>query len=175
MALCICHVTYAFYSRSTILLPECKGTSCLKQLKIWTLSKYNLIQTNSHLVPKWLLNHSAKLSKWLNCEYLSVWCIWPCVVIMSHMHFWGTLWSRRVILKIKWLQQDLNPQPLSLKMNTQPFSHTDKMIELRCVYLYVWCIWLCVLIMSHVQLWVNLHICLKVRELFAQDRHRSES
>ena len=39
-------------------------------------------------------------------------------------------------LKFKGQQQDLNPQPLSLKMNTQQFSQTGQMIELCCEYLF---------------------------------------
>ena len=51
--------------------------------------------------------------------------------------------------KFKWQQQDLNPQPLSLYTNTQPFSQIGQMIELCCEYLLVWCIWLYVIIMSY--------------------------
>ena len=39
-------------------------------------------------------------------------------------------------LNFKWLQQDLNPQPLSFYTNTQPFSQTGQMIKL-CIWLYV--------------------------------------
>ena len=40
---------------------------------------------------------------------------------------WVTLCSKQVLyLKFKWQQQDLKPQPLSSKMNTQPFSQTDQ-------------------------------------------------
>ena len=49
----------------------------------------------------------------------------------------------------KWLQRDSNPQPLSSKMNTQPFSQIGQMIELCCEYLSVWCILLYVLIQSY--------------------------
>ena len=38
------------------------------------------------------------------------------------------------------LQWDSNPQPLSLKRNTQPLSQTSQMIELCCEYLSVRCI-----------------------------------
>ena len=42
----------------------------------------------------------------------------------------GTLAQKKVpYLKIKWLQQDSKPQPLSSWMNTQPFSQTDQMTE----------------------------------------------
>ena len=40
-------------------------------------------------------------------------------------------------LKFKGQQQDLNPQPLSLKMNSQRFSQTGQMIELCCEYLSI--------------------------------------
>ena len=40
-------------------------------------------------------------------------------------------------------------------MNIQPFSQTGQMIELCCEYLYAWCIWLYVLIMSFTHFRVN--------------------
>ena len=67
----------------------------------------------------------------------------------------GTPCSEQVqYLKCKWLQLDWNPQPLKSSMSTQLFSW---MIELCFEYLFVWCIWLCVLIMSHMHFRVNLH------------------
>ena len=57
-----------------------------------------------------------------------------------------------------WSLSDCNwaqPQPLSLQMNTQPFSRTGQMIELCFVHLSVWCIWLYVLIMSQTRFKVN--------------------
>ena len=38
-------------------------------------------------------------------------------------------------LKLKRLQQDSNPQPLSSSTNTQPFGQTDHMIQLSCEHL----------------------------------------
>ena len=49
----------------------------------------------------------------------------------------------------KSLQQDLNPEALSLETNIQPSSQTGQMIELCCEYLSVQCISLNVLIMSY--------------------------
>ena len=51
-------------------------------------------------------------------------------------------------LMFKWLQLNMKPQPLSSKTNTHEFNQTGQLIELYCEYLSVWCIWLCVHIMS---------------------------
>ena len=86
------HVTYEFYSEST----HC---SCLnvKELlarnrrDIWSLSDCNRIRPHHHLVRKRALNYIVKLAFFeiteLCCEYLSVWCIWLCVINMSHTRF----------------------------------------------------------------------------------------
>ena len=56
-------------------------------------------------------------------------------MITTPIHF--KIYLKRQMRKLQWLQLDSNPQPLSSKTNTQPFSQTDQMIELCCDYLYV--------------------------------------
>ena len=61
------HVTYAFQS-------EYELYSCLnfkelvarKRHNIWSLSDWNWTQTHNHIVCKRILNHLAKLAKWLS-------------------------------------------------------------------------------------------------------------
>ena len=55
------------------------------------------------------------------------------------------------------IAQDLNPQALSLLMNTPPFNETGQMIELGCKYLSVRCIYLYFLTKSRKRFRVNLH------------------
>ena len=56
--------------------------------------------------------------------------------------------------------------------NTHPFSQTGQMIELCCDYLSVWCIWLNVTVMSHMNFRLNPHsiVCLNVKALLAWSR-----
>ena len=83
----------------------------------------------------------------------------------------GTPCSKQTrYLTFKFQQRDSNPQPLSLKVNTQPFSQTGQTIELWCGYLSVRCIWQYVIIMSRTSFRVNVHsiVSLNVKELLAQ-------
>ena len=93
---------------------------------IWSLSDSNGIRTHNHLVCKRTLNHLAKPVKWLSCvEYLSVWCIWLNVMIMSHTRFrlnpqsrvvWmsrNSLLETGTISVVSVAATDSNPQPLS--------------------------------------------------------------
>ena len=71
-------------------------------------------------------------------------------------------------LKFKWLQLDLNSEPLSLSTNTKPFGQSGQMIELCSEYLSAQCIWLYVLVVSHICFRVSpRYSCLKVKEIFA--------
>ena len=55
------------------------------ELKVLERGKQNGIRTHIYLVPKQTLNHLAILTKWLSCvEYLSVWCIWLYVSIVTY-------------------------------------------------------------------------------------------
>ena len=88
LVVCSYHVTYAFYSESTL----CNCFNVKEQLAknrcdIWGLSDRNENRTKNHLVKKRTLNHLAKLAKLLSCENLSVKCIWLYVLIMSRTRF----------------------------------------------------------------------------------------
>ena len=89
----------------------------------------------------------------LCCEYFSLRIIWLYIIIMSRTHFrviresivaWmskKTLLQQTRNLKLKWLQLDSNPLPISSWANTKPFSQTDQMIELCCeyfIYLFIY-------------------------------------
>ena len=60
------------------------------QKVLWRpLKDCNGIRTHNHLVRKQTLNHLVKLAQMIElcCECLSVWCIWLCVLLMSHTRF----------------------------------------------------------------------------------------
>ena len=70
--------------------------------------------------------------------------------------------------RIKWLQQDSNPQPVSCK-KTVNHKATMTMIELCCEYLYVRCTWLNVLIMPRTRLGTKcLGACLQAKWLWVR-------
>ena len=54
----------------------------------WHIRGCNRIRTHNFLLCKRTLTHLTKLAKWRsNCEYLPVWFIWLCVLIISHTRF----------------------------------------------------------------------------------------
>ena len=57
-------------------------------------------------------------------------------------------------------------------MKSQPFGQSNQIIKMRCDYLYVWCIWLYVIMMSRSSFRVNRHSidCPIVKEVFARGR-----
>ena len=138
---------------------------------IWRLSHCNGTRTHNHLVRKRTLNHLAKLAKWLSfvvSTYLYGAFDWMFLSCHVRVSAWiHTLQlpecqetpclKQAPDLKIKWLQRDSNPQPLTLSTNTQPFGQTSQMMELCCEYLSVRCIWLNVFIMSRRSFRVNPH------------------
>ena len=95
---------------------------------IWSLSDYNGTRTHNHLVCKRTLNHLAKMAKWLSCfvsNYL--YGAFERMLLSYHARvsewihtsygpeYQETPYSKQArCLKFKWLQQDSNPQPLSL-------------------------------------------------------------
>ena len=104
-------------------------------------------------------------------EYLSVRCIWLYVLGMfKELH----ARSSRDILRFKWLQLDLNPEPLGSKMNTQPFGQAGLIIELCSEYLSVRCIWLYLFVMSltRFQSESTLYSCMNVKEILAWSRRK---
>ena len=164
------HVTYEFESESTL-------NSCLnvKELlagsrrHIWRLSDCKGTRTHNHLVRKRTLNHLAKLAKWLSCAMSTyLYGAFDCMFLSCHVRVWEWLHTLQLpecqgipclkqapYLKIKWLQRDSNPQPLTSSTNTQPVDQIGPMIELCCEYLSVRCIWLNFFIMSRTSLRVN--------------------
>ena len=93
-------------------------------------------------------NGSAKLCAWRDH-------VGPCLACLRRK---GTRCSKQTQnLKFKWLQRDLNLQPLSSETTTELFSHTGQMIELCCEYLCVQSISLHLLIMSRTRFRMNLH------------------
>ena len=169
---CFYHVTYEFESESTLYsCLNVKELLARSRRHIWRLSDCNGTQTNNHLVRKRILNHLAKLAKWLSSVVSTyLYGAFDCMFLSCHVRIWewihtlqlpecqGTPCSKQAsYLKIKWLQRDSNPQPLSSWTNTQPFSQTGRMIEQCCEYLSVRCIWLYFFIMSRTSLRVNPH------------------
>ena len=117
----------------------------------------------------------------LCCEYLSVRCIWVCVIIMFESEYTvyslaecqGTPYSKEArYLNLNWEQGEPNPQPVSMLRNTEPFSETGQMIELCYEYLPVRYIWLYILILWGTNFRVNPHsvIWMNVKELLARSR-----
>ena len=172
LIVCFYHVTYEFESESTLYSRlNVKKLIARSRRHIWRLSDCNGTRTHNHLVRKRTLNHLAKLAKWLSCAVsTSLYGAFDCMFLSCHVRVWqwihtlqlpecqGTPSSKQVpYLKIKWLQRDSNPQPLSSKRNTEPFGQTGQMIELCCEYLSVRRIWLYVFIMSRTGLRVNPH------------------
>ena len=111
----------------TLYLPECQELLARSRREIWRWSDCNWTQTQNHLVLKRTLNHLAKLAKWLNCvlsTYLH--SAFDCMFLSCHVRvsWWihtlyltecqGTPSSKQVRnAKVKWLQRDSNPEPLS--------------------------------------------------------------
>ena len=87
LTVCSCHVTYAFLSESTLC-------SCLNVMEfvawnrrnLWSLSNCNWTRTQNQLLRKRMLNHLAKLTKWLRCV-LSTYLHGPfdCMFLSCHV------------------------------------------------------------------------------------------
>ena len=169
LTVCYYHVTYAFQSESTLYI--CLNVKFLAQNRcdIWSLSDWNSTWTHNHLVWKWTLDHLAKLTKRLSCVMSTyLYCAFHCMLLLFHVRIseWmhtlylpdcqGTPCSKQAWhLNFKWLKQDLNPQPLSSKTNTQQFAQTDQRIEVCCEYLSVQCICIYFIIMWNRHFRVN--------------------
>ena len=172
LIVCFYHVTYEFESESTLYsCLNVKELLARSRRHILTLSDCNGTRTHNHLVRKRTINHLAKLAKWLSCAVSTyLYGAFDCMFLYCHVRVWewihtlqlpkceGTPSSKQPpYLKIKWLQQDSNPQPLTSLTNTQPFGETGQMIDQCCEYLSVRCIWLYVFFMSRTSLRVNPH------------------
>ena len=87
---CFYHVTYEFQSESRLYsLPECQGTPCSKQapfLKFkWRQPDSNPQRLSSQTKTQAFSQTSQMIE--LCSEYLSVRCIWLCVIIKSRTSF----------------------------------------------------------------------------------------
>ena len=169
---CFYHVTYEFESESTLYsCLNVKEILARSRRHIWRLSDCNGTRTHNHLVRERILNHLAKLATWLSSVVSTyLYCSFDCMFLSCHVRDWEWIHTLQLpecqrtpcskqasYLKIKWLQRDSNPQPLSSWTKTQPFSQTGQMIEQYCEYLSLRCIWFYVFIMSRTNLRVNPH------------------
>ena len=128
LIVCFYHVMYEFESESTLYsCLNVKELLARSRRHIWRLSDCNGTRTHNHLLRKRTLNHLAKLAKWLSCvvsTYLYV--PFDCMFLSCNVRVWewihtpqlpecqGTPCSKQAqYLKIKWLQRDSKPQPLS--------------------------------------------------------------
>ena len=90
MTVCYCHATYKLQSESTFYkLCDCQVTPYSKQA---LYLKFMWLQRDSNPQPLSLLTNTQPFSQngltiELYCEYLSVWCIWLYVIIMSRTSF----------------------------------------------------------------------------------------
>ena len=69
----------------TLYLPECQGSPCLKQAWYWKFDS-NRIRIHNHLVHKQILNHLAKLAKWLSFVVSTyLYCTFGCRLLSCHV------------------------------------------------------------------------------------------
>ena len=118
LTVCSYHVTYAFLRNSLI------KTGVILKIK-WLQQDW----THSHLVWKWILNHLATLTKWLSyVVFTYMYDVFDCVYLLCHMSncewiyifVWksgNSLLKTDTVRKVKWLEQDLNPQSVSYFIN----------------------------------------------------------
>ena len=70
LAVCSCHVTYAYQGESTLYsCLNVKELLARSRRKIWRLSDCNWTWTQNHLVRKRTLNHLVKLGKMVECSF----------------------------------------------------------------------------------------------------------
>ena len=128
LIVCFYHVTYEFESESTLYsCLNVKELLARSRRPISRLSDCKGTRTHNHLVRKRTLNHLAKLAKWLSCAVSTyLYGAFDCMFLSCHVRVWqwihtlqlpecqGTPCTKQApYLKIKWLQQDSNPQPLN--------------------------------------------------------------
>ena len=128
LIVCFFHVTYEFESESTLYsFLNVKDLLARSRRHISRLSDCNGTRTHNHLIRKRTLNHLAKLAKRLSCAVSTyLYGAFDCIFLSILVRVWqwihtlelpecqGTPCSKQApYLKIKWLQRDSNPQPLS--------------------------------------------------------------
>ena len=83
-----CHVRVLEWTY-TLQLPECQGTVCVNQAWNLKFSDSNGIRTHNHLVPKWTLNHLAKLISSRIAQTKNIYGIcWPKRCILFNSIIW---------------------------------------------------------------------------------------
>ena len=119
-----------------------KELLALNRHHIWSLSDSNKIRIHNHLVHKRTLGHLAKLAKWLSCcEYLSVWCIWLHVIILSLKSFRVNPRSI-VFLNVKELLAWSRPRIWSLSDSNGIWTHNHLVRKLIVNHLTKLATWL---------------------------------
>ena len=137
LTVCSCNVTYAFQSESTLcswlIVKELFAWS---RHKIWRLSDCNWTRTQNHLVCKQILNHLAKLAKWLSCVLSTyLYGAFDCMFLSS---LWLFLWVK------VWLRILESPLKLSKILATKRhYKKTSVMkqflIKVLCLYFdFLW-------------------------------------
>ena len=122
LTVCSCHVAYAFQSKSTLYsCLNVKELLAQSRRKIWSLSEYNWTRTHNHLFHKRILNHLAKLAKWISC------------VVSTYLYgtFDCTKWSSfRLWTNWLWVRVELQ----SLKLHAK----TCDRVKLRKIIIHRW-------------------------------------
>ena len=128
LTVCFYHVTYDFQSESTLYsCLNVKELLARSRRHIWRLSHCKGTRNYNHLVRKRTLNHLAKPAKWLSYAVSTfLYGAFDCMFLSCHVRVseWiqtlqlhecqGIPCSKQApYLKIKWLQWDSNPQPLT--------------------------------------------------------------
>ena len=93
---------YAFQSKFTLYsCLNVKELLAQNKCNTWSLSDSNRIGTQNHLVHKQILNHLAKLAKWLSCVVVSSYLhgAFDCMLLSCHVrlsewiNIWRNIWS----------------------------------------------------------------------------------
>ena len=119
----------------------------LINLMICMISYCNRTGTHNHLVCRRTLNHFTKLAKWLSCVVSTyLYGAFDCIFLSCYVRIsdWihtlylpecqGSPCSKQArCLKIKWLQRDSNPQPLSSLTTTQPCVYFTNVCLTSCL------------------------------------------
>ena len=88
LTVCYYHVIYELLIELTLCTFQ-NAKELLAQIRdhIWSLSDSNGIQIHNHLIRKRTINHYWVITTALSCEYLSVYCIWLYVIVLSRTIF----------------------------------------------------------------------------------------
>ena len=67
LTVCSYHLTYVFWSESTLYSCQVRELLAQNRRTVSGLSDCNWIQSHNYLIFIWKVNHLAKLAKWLSC------------------------------------------------------------------------------------------------------------